>query len=182
MKKFAFVLARLPSLEEYISMALKYARFDGIYKLLRCARREYFSRSVDHIERKSRGKIGISEDAVMFFFQNPTYPTEYRQIHAWIRETGEPLNISNAKEQLVEGYERGKNRGKRYVGRFRIEIKIGFCERTRHFTFTQLSRADAPSQREIARKSMKVYFILHRFSRISILYEVVSYKIIKWWL
>lgn len=60
---------------------------------------------------------------------------------ARIRETGELLNTRNAKEQLVGGYERGENRGKRYVGRFWIEIKIGFCERIRHFTLAHLSRA-----------------------------------------
>lgn len=114
-------------------------RFNGIeirafsWNLQTCARKEYFSRSVGCIERKLRGKIGISGDAVMFSFQNPTYPTEYRQIHARIRETDELLNTSNAKEQLVQEYERGEKGEKRCIGWFWIEIKIGFCERIRHF-------------------------------------------------
>lgn len=65
----------------------------------------FLDQSTISSENRER-KIGISGDAVMFSFQNPTYPTEYRQIHARIRETGELLNISNAKEQLVEGYEK----------------------------------------------------------------------------
>lgn len=103
-KGLTFVLMRIFTLQEYVSIALKYVLMEFIN--FRDAKRIFFSIGWLYRARTARKNRDIRRRRNVFLSPAQVYPTEYRQIHARIRETSELLNTSNAKEQLADLKER----------------------------------------------------------------------------
>lgn len=124
-KKWVFVLMRIFSLQQYVSMALKYVLMEFIN--FQNAKRIFFLIGWLYRARTTRKNRDIRRRHNVFLSPAQAYPMEYRQIHARIRETSELLNTSNAKEQLA--FER--RRRKEYPAvRFRIErLRLNFARK-----------------------------------------------------